>query len=393
MAHATNDQGALVRARARAGRAPARGVPNRRSALSQRLPPTVRRRAAAASDRLGRPWDAHEGACCETRSGSLRPCPPPFRDPLPGHAKQRAAPRRQAVDLGPPRHTPHRRAVPAEAPTDGVPRQGRPAGGAPDGPLDRHAEERGPLWARRGARRAGNVWGPNRRRSAPPDTSLSPQARGPARRADVCQPIRAPANGTGRRAARGRALTALRPRVDRLWARPRTGGAGRLDQGRVVGPPLEAAARPARVTRLAAAVASRLPLLDVPAGRIEGAPWTGGSRPLRHLGGHAPRRPAFLPRLSAARLAPGGHLGLARMAQMAASAATRPDAPHALVTWPWGLPLSQPWGGGTLASAAGQRLPGAGKRRQAPPSHATSARRGCPPTARRQTSARHTAPR
>jgi len=126
-------------------------------------------------------------------------------------------------------------------------------------------------------------------------------------------------------------------------------------------------------------VTSRLPLIDLPDLLIEVDQWTGFSRHLRHLGGYEPRRPDFLPLLYAALLAQGCNFGFARMAQMADISANRlawctawhlredtlQDATNALVNFHHGLPLSQHWGGGTLSSSDGQRIPVAGKVRNA----------------------------
>ena len=100
---------------------------------------------------------------------------------------------------------------------------------------------------------------------------------------------------------------------------------------------------------------------------------------LRHLNGREPRRPDFLPVLYAALLAQGCNFGFARMAQMAEIPVDRlawcttwylredtlKAATDALVNFHQRLPLSQRWGGGTLSSSDGQRIPVAGKIRNA----------------------------
>ena len=147
----------------------------------------------------------------------------------------------------------------------------------------------------------------------------------------------------------------------------------------VVVPPLEAEERPDSVNSLEKVIASRLPLLDLPDLLIEVDQWTGFSRDLRHLSGHEPRRSGFLPALYAALLSQGCNFGFARMAQMADIATDRlawcttwhlredtlQDATTTLVNFHHGLPLAQHWGGGTLSSSDGQRIPVAGKIRNA----------------------------
>jgi TnpA family transposase len=154
-------------------------------------------------------------------------------------------------------------------------------------------------------------------------------------------------------------------------------GSGPDGEGAGGRPPLEAAERPPRVEPLEEPLTARLPLLDLPELLIAVDQWTRFSHPLRHLNGREPRRPDFLPVLSAALLAPGCNWGFARMAQMAAIPVDRlawgttwylrEDTLHAatdaLVNFHHRLPLSQRWGGGTLSSSDGPRLPVAGKNR------------------------------
>ncbi len=124
---------------------------------------------------------------------------------------------------------------------------------------------------------------------------------------------------------------------------------------------------------------SRLPLIDLPDLLIEVNQWTGFSQHLQHLNGREPRRHDFLPVLYAALLAQGCNFRFARMAQMAEIPAdclawcttwylreeTLTAATNALVNFYHRLPLSQRWGGGTLSSSDGQRIPVAGKIRNA----------------------------
>jgi TnpA family transposase len=379
MAHATNEKVYLFREMARAVLDPAIGDPNLRSAIYQRITPTVLRRAAAESDRIVRPLDDNYFDFFETRYGYLRQFTPTFLNTFTFHSNRSPEPLLEAVELLQQLNTTHRRTVPKEAPTDFVTMPWRPYVVAPNGDIDRHYYELCALWELRGALRAGNVWVPSSRRYANPETYLIPKASWLALRPDICQHIRAPENGAVRLEERGRELTALLPRVDRLLARNGKVGEVRMEKGRVVGPPLEAEERPESVTRLEEAVAARLPLVDLPDLLIEVDQWTGFSRHLRHLGGHDPRRPDFLPVLYAALLSQGCNFGFARMAQMADISANRlawctawhlredtlQDATNALVNFHHGLPLSQHWGGGTLSSSDGQRIPVAGKVRNA----------------------------
>ena len=83
MAHAMNEKVYLFRELARAVLDPAIGDPNLRSAIYQRITPTVLRRAAAESDRIVRPLDDNYFDFFETRYGYLGSLPQPSSTPLP----------------------------------------------------------------------------------------------------------------------------------------------------------------------------------------------------------------------------------------------------------------------------------------------------------------------
>ena len=338
------------------------------------------RRAAAESDRIVRPLDDSYFDFFETRYGYLRQCTPTFLETFTFHANHSAEPLLEAVALLQQLNLTHRRTVPPEAPTDFVTLKWRPYVVAPDGHIDRHYYELCTLWELRGALRAGNVWVPSSRRYANPETYLIPKASWPALRPDICQQIHAPENGAVRLEERGRELIELLPRVNRLMSTQRQSGRGAhgARAGRRAAPGGRRAAR--KCHRLEETVTSRLPLIDLPDLLIEVDQWTGFSQDLRHLSGHEPRRPDFLPVLYAALLSQGCNFGFARMAQMADISADRlawctawysaGGHPQRCHRRPWstftiGLPLTQRWGGGTLSSSDGQRIPVAGKIRNA----------------------------
>ena len=126
-------------------------------------------------------------------------------------------------------------------------------------------------------------------------------------------------------------------------------------------------------------MASRLPLIDLPDLLIEVDQGTDFAKALRPLSGLEPRRSDLLPTLYAALLSQGCNFGFARMAPMADISAARlawctawhlreetlEDATTTLVNFHHGLPLARHWGGGTLSSSDGQRIPVAGKIRNA----------------------------
>ncbi len=323
MAQATNEKVHLFRELARAVLDPAMADPALRPAISQRIPPTTLRQAAEESDRIVRPLDDSYFDFFETRYGYLRQCTPTFLETFTCHATKSPDALLEAVTLLQQLNRTHRRPVPSEAPTDFVPLKWRPYVVDPAKRIDRHSYELCTLWELRGALRAGNVWVSSSRRYADPETSLIPKTRWPSLRPEVCQQLQAPEDGAVRLAQRGRELTEVLPRVDRLVTPHGQVGPMRMDKGRIVVPPLEAEERPASVTRIEDDLAARLPLIDLPDLLIEVDQWTDFSQHLRHLNGRAPRRHDFLPVLYAALLSQGCNLGFARLAQLADLSADR----------------------------------------------------------------------
>jgi Tn3 transposase DDE domain/Domain of unknown function (DUF4158) len=376
MAKATNEKVYLFRELVRAVLDPAIADPYLRRTIYQRIPLAVLRRAAEESDRIVRPLDDSYFDFFETRYGYLRQCTPAFLETFTFHATQHPDSLLEAVTVLQQLNTTHRRAVPPEARTDFVSMKWRPYVVDPEGRIDRHYYELCTLWELRGALRAGDVWVVSSRRYANPDTYLIPKDRWPMLRAEICQQLCVPEDGAMRLEQRGRELAELLPRVDRLVTRH---GKVRMDKGHVVVSPLAAEERPESVVRLEDRVTSRLPLIDLPDLLIKVNQWTGFSQHLQHLNGREPRRHDFLPVLYAALLAQGCNFGFARMAQMAEIPAdclawcttwylreeTLTAATNALVNLYHRLPLSQRWGGGTLSSSDGQRIPVAGKIRNA----------------------------
>jgi hypothetical protein len=99
MAHATNEKVHLFRELAYAVLDPAIADPNLRSAIYQRITPSVLRRAAAESDRIVRPLDDSYFDFFETRYGYLRQFTPAFLATFTFHANQNPAPLLEAVEL------------------------------------------------------------------------------------------------------------------------------------------------------------------------------------------------------------------------------------------------------------------------------------------------------
>jgi TnpA family transposase len=380
VARATNDKVHLFRGLGQAILDPAIADADLRTTIYQRIPPTVLQRALEEADRIVRPLDDSYFDFLKARYTYFRQFTPTFLDTFTFHANHTPHPLLEAVELLRALNTAHRRVVSQDAPLDFVPLKWRPYVIDADGSIDRQYYELCTLWELRGALRGGNVWVQPSRRYANPETYLIPKDQWPALRSEVCQQVRAPANGTKRLEERGRTMVELLPRVDRLLAPTgKVKGDVRMENGALVVPSLDAADLPASVKRLQTALTERLPLVDVPDLLVEVDQWTGFSHHLRHLSGREPHRRDFLPVVYAALLAQGTNFGLARMAQMADIPVDRlawcttwylredvlKEATNALVNFHHRLPLSQRWGGGTLSSSDGQRIPVAGKIRNA----------------------------
>ncbi|MBI3304612.1 MAG: Tn3 family transposase [Deltaproteobacteria bacterium] len=378
VARATNEKVYLFRELGRVILDPEIADAALRPTIYQRIPPLVLRRAVEEADRIVRPLDESYFDFLETRYSYLRHFAPPFLETFTFHSNRTPDPLLEAVALLHELNTSQRRSVPDDAPIAFVPLKWRPYVVEQEGRINRHYYALCALWELRGALRGGNVWVQPSRRYANPDTYLIPQDRWPTLRPEVCQQVRAPAEGAVRLAERGQELVEILPRVDRMLARTGTGKV-RMENGALVVPRLEAEELPASAEHLQTGLTARLPLVDLPALLIEVDHWTGFSRHLRHLSGREPRQRDFLPVLYAALLAQGCNFGLARMAQMADLAVDRlawcttwylredtlTAATNALVNFHHQLPLSHRWGGGTLSSSDGQRFPVAGKIRNA----------------------------
>ena len=141
IAQATNEKVHLFRELAHAILDPDIADPNLRSAIYQRITPTVLRRAAAESNRIVRPLDDSYFDFFETRYGYLRQFTPAFLETFTFHSNQSPDPLLEAVEQLQELNTAHRRVVPKEAPTDFVSPKWQPYVVNRDGQIDRHYYE------------------------------------------------------------------------------------------------------------------------------------------------------------------------------------------------------------------------------------------------------------
>jgi len=380
VAKATNEKAQLFRALSQAILDPTIDDAELRATIYQRVSRADLQRALEDSERIVRPLDDNYFDFLKARYTYLRQFTPMFLNTFTFYANPLPNALLEAVETLRDLNTSHRRLVSQEAPTDFIPLKWRPYVIDAEGEINRHYYELCTLWELRGALRGGNVWVQPSRRYANPESYLIPKEQWPALRAEVCQQVRAPLHGEQRLEERGKELVDLLPRVDRIVA-PKGKGKGdvRMENGALIVPSFEADNLPDSAKRLQTLITERLPLIDLPDLLVEVDQWTGFSQHLRHLGGREPRRRDFLPVQYASLLAQGANFGLARMAQMADIPVDRlawcttwylhdealKGATNALVNFHHHLPLSQRWGGGTLSSSDGQRIPVAGKIRKA----------------------------
>jgi TnpA family transposase len=261
------------------------------------------------------------------------------------------------------------RKLPVDAPLDFVPDNWRPYVVGKDGQLDRHYYELCALWELRSSLRAGDVWLHQSRRYADPASYLIPADRWTGLRPEVCQLVKAPADGNVRLVERRRELEALLERFDKRM--PEGDGRIRLEQGRLVVGKLPAEEVPSSVAELEQLVDERLPLVELPELLLEVDGWTGFSRSFEHVGKSEPRSKDLLVNCHASVLAQACNFGLTRMARIADLSYSRlawcstmylreetlRAANNTIVNHHFRHPLSKLWGGGTLSSSDGQRFP------------------------------------
>jgi TnpA family transposase len=246
----------------------------------------------------------------------------------------------------------------------------------PNGQPARRAYELCTLSTLRDRLRSGDIYLPQSRRYADPETFLIPRSDWPMLREDVCQQLDLDPTGAQRLSDRAQALRDLLPRVDREL--DRSDGI-RMEKGELIVPMDEGEDLPESVQALDEQISRRIPHVDLTDLLLEVDQWTGFSHHLTHAGGGQPRTDDLLLHLHAAVVAQGTNMGLIELAHSAhltydrlawASTwylreETLKAAVAALVNFHYRQPLAQHWGGGTLSSSDGQRFPVRGKVRNA----------------------------
>jgi TnpA family transposase len=273
-----------------------------------------------------------------------------------------------------------RRHVPETAPVEFVPARWRPylqaARAAGDQNRYKHYWELCVLFALQGGLRSGEIWVEGSRRYANPATYLIAPEAWPAKRAEVLEMTGMPATFAERLAAIDGEMSGYLDDLEALLADPNS--PVRVDEhGELHLSPLDAEVIDPVVTAERDAMVARLPVLPLTDLLIEVDAATGFSGQLTHAGDATPRRPSLEHRrnLYAALLAQACNYGTARMAELTGISADTLDwatrwylredtlraANTVIVNAHHRHPLTAAWGGGTLSSSDGLRLPMRGR--------------------------------
>jgi len=262
-----------------------------------------------------------------------------------------------------------KRKVPDNAPTAFVTPKWRQYVFDKKGGIDRHYWELCLLWELRNALRSGDIWLHNSRRYANPESYLIPSAQWITLKSDVCQQIQAPADGAIRLQERSTQLDDLLFQADQMFTQKN--GKVRIENNKLSISRLEAEELPERIVKLQQLITKRLPKVELSDLLIEVDSWTNFSSQFEHAGGSQPRNKEFLTYLYASIHAQACNFGLSQMAEISHLSYDRiawttnwyiredtlKSATNMLVNYQYHQPLSRFWGGGTLSSSDGQRLP------------------------------------
>lgn len=240
----------------------------------------------------------------------------------------------------------------------------------------RHYWELAVLYGVQAGLRSGDLWVPGSRRYTDPAALLLPVERWAVQRDDFCTLTGADANPHRQLDRLDGELHSAIASLEAVLADPSAEGLARLgDDGDLIVSPLAAEQVPAAADELAAACATRLPRVQLPALLIEVDQMTGFSQEFTHAGGAQPRNPDLRRNLYAALITYACNLGYAGMADASGISEDqlawtsqwylRQDTLRAantrLVNAHHANPLAALWGGGTLSSSDGQRFPQRGR--------------------------------
>ena len=273
-------------------------------------------------------------------------------------------------------HTGVRRKLPTDVPTSFIPAVWV-SEMFNEGGLDWRSYEIAAMWVLREKLRSGDVYALHSRRYVQLERYLIPKASWQEERKDVSGLLGAPLSAGPRLSERKAVFETLAAKVDALL---KSGdSAVRIEEDRIIVPPLVADEDPPSLVQLRKRIDERLPRVDITELLIAVDNWTNFSDAFHHLDGVATRGKSLLTQLYACILAQACNLGFKQMATSAdlpyrtllwcnrwyLRDETLDEAVTTLVNYHHSLPLSSLWGGGVLSSSDGQRFPVSGETRRA----------------------------
>jgi TnpA family transposase len=334
--------------------------------------------AAARGEDERLPRDGGHLALVEARFAHVRSFAPQVLAALSFHASVPSEPH-YAVELLKTMNTDGRRHVPGDAPVGFVPPRWQPylaaARAAKDENAYKHYWELCVLFALQRALRSGEIWVEGSRRYANLASYLIPPEEWPERRAEVAELTGLPATFAERLAGIDADYARYLGELEALLAEG--DGPVRLDDaGQLHLSPLAAEVVDPGLLAVKEGVLARLPMVPLAEAIIEVDKVTGFSARLTHAGGATPRAPELEHRrnLYAALIAQACNFGSTRMSELTGIGADTLDwytqwylrdeptleAANAAVVNEH-QPFARCWGGGTLSSSDGLRLPMRGR--------------------------------
>jgi TnpA family transposase len=352
-----------------------------RQEIFRRISPLELSAAVDEAEEIMRPKGMQYFDFLDNRFGYVRQFAPEFLEVMPLKANRGGRAVMKGIDVLREMNAERKRKVPANAPTNFVPKRWQPfVFSGENGSVNRHGWELSLLSELRGRLRSGNVYVKHSRRHADPESYLIPEKEWPQLKSEVCEQLGLTPSGKDRLSERAREVKRLLRHLDGLLS-PSGRGTGevRLEGGELVVPGFGAAGDPPGTDELRKGIEARLPRLDITDLLIEIDARIGFSRHFTHPSGNQPKAEKHMRYLYAAILAQSCNMSLEDMAQSAGLSYKRlkwttrwyirEEALGAAVTdlvdFQYGQPLAEKWGGGTLSSSDGQRFPVRGKVRNA----------------------------
>lgn len=275
-----------------------------------------------------------------------------------------------------------RKAIPRNAPTRFITKPWRPyVFGNSDGTISRKYYELCVLWKLRNAILSSNIWIEGSRKYTHIDSYFIPRDKWRKMKSEACIMIGAPEDCRKRLQERKQELEKLMYTVNRLLETNDNQAGIRLQKNRVIVSPLDAEDIPDSAIALKKMVNRMLPKVDLADVLIEVDGWTHFSDCFEHQSNAQPRTETLLLHIYASIMAQACNFGLHQMEDITGISyrklawcttwyirdETLKAANTRVVNYQHQLPLSQRWGGGTLSSSDGQRLPVSVKTRTARP--------------------------